>query len=139
MSRIGTDRFAEPDDEAEYFAPVCCICEKNSVEEDGDICDECEKKYAHDFNFARSYLKTRKRQEIGRTSWTDFVLRYIYGINDCENPALVTDLLGCFEEGYTAEQKGKLEVKVEDALAEYILGEKGGEFDEEIKLQNFIV
>lgn len=138
---IDRPRFREPDDEKEYLSPVCPICEKRPVEDDGEICDRCLKLYAKDFNFSREYLKSQKKQAIGHTSWTDFVLRYIYGISDCENPALVTELLGCFEDGYTVEQKNKLgqEVNIKDALADYVLDGCLGDFQDYIKEVNFVM
>lgn len=82
------------DDGAENYCPVCG---ENVVEDDGDVCPACVKEKASDFEYARDYLKSREEQKIGVESWTDFVLNHCFEIQDCIEPALVTELLGQFE------------------------------------------
>jgi hypothetical protein len=125
------------------YTNMCPVCGKHRTEYDeihdcGEVCESCVEKYAKGFkigdshvggfDFCREYLQSFKEdeQKVGRTSWTDFVLNYCFGIQECNNPALVTELLGYLEKDSILEDKDGTEFVVGQALADYVTEDTHG-------------
>lgn len=107
--------------------PYCPMCEEEPVEYEGDLCHKClyvkaKNTAMENYDMARNYLRDKPitEQRIGMTSWTDFVLRELHGIEDCHNPILLTELLEGFEKDSIFEDKSGKNFTVATAIAEYV-------------------
>lgn len=80
------------------------------------------KSNSQEYETVKLYLQSMpfEEQKIGETCWVDFVLRECWGIEDCNNPQLLTDLLGTFEEDSIIEGKFGKDRIVADLLKEYM-------------------
>lgn len=106
-------------------APQCPICGDETVDYDPEtdkasICFECWDKLTHDIGWGRNFLETLPEQEIGKTSWADFVLRECFGIEKCNNQDTLVGLLGAFESDTVLTDSDGTDFEVGEALAHYI-------------------
>lgn len=109
------------------YSTICPVCKKRTTDYDdvhdcGEVCGQCIKKHLNDFDECCDYLKSfsQEEQQIGRTSWTDYVLNRCYGIQECYNPALVTELLGQFEADSILEDADGEEFTIAEDIKDYI-------------------
>lgn len=95
---------------------LCRECgeELNAIED--KLCADCVTKAASYYGLAEEYLKAQPKR-MGHTSWIDFILRYVLGINDCDDAELILDLVDDLMSPELAFKDGT----VSDLLFEYVL------------------